>query len=58
MQLNKVQGFLHEDEISKGIQRCHQMLTDCLASFQVYVILSGRMHTLNVISAYFPSGNT
>ncbi|KAF7352965.1 Mitochondrial distribution and morphology protein 10 [Mycena venus] len=33
-QMNKVQGFLHQTEISKDIERCHFMLTDCLASFQ------------------------
>jgi len=33
-QLNKIQGFLHQDEIAKDIERCHHMLTDCLASIQ------------------------
>ncbi|KAF8211333.1 kinase-like domain-containing protein [Mycena galopus ATCC 62051] len=34
-QINKIQGFLHQTEISRDIQQCHQLLTDCLASFQL-----------------------
>ncbi|KAJ6516091.1 kinase-like domain-containing protein [Mycena sanguinolenta] len=34
-QMNKVQGFLHQDEVSKDIQRCHVLLSDCLGSFQL-----------------------
>ncbi|KAJ7276197.1 kinase-like domain-containing protein [Mycena haematopus] len=33
--VNRVQGFLHQDEIAKDIERCHNMLSDCLASFQI-----------------------
>ncbi|KAJ7819722.1 kinase-like domain-containing protein [Mycena olivaceomarginata] len=34
LQNNRVQGFLHQGEIAKDIERCHQMLTDCWGSLQ------------------------
>ncbi|KAF7355140.1 TKL/TKL-ccin protein kinase [Mycena sanguinolenta] len=33
--MNRVQGFLHQDEVSKDIERCHVLLSDCLGSFQL-----------------------
>ncbi|KAF8207497.1 kinase-like protein [Mycena galopus ATCC 62051] len=35
IQINKIQGFLHQTEIARDIKQCHQLLTDCLASFQL-----------------------
>ncbi|KAF8212000.1 kinase-like domain-containing protein [Mycena galopus ATCC 62051] len=32
--MNKVQSFLRQDEIVKDIESCHNMLTDCITSFQ------------------------
>ncbi|KAJ7047567.1 kinase-like domain-containing protein [Mycena alexandri] len=34
-QTNKVQAFLHQAEVAKDIERCHNMLSDCLTSFQL-----------------------
>ncbi|KAJ7431319.1 kinase-like domain-containing protein [Mycena galericulata] len=34
-QASKIQAFLHQHEISQDIQRCHNMLTDCLDAFQL-----------------------
>ncbi|KAF8178966.1 kinase-like domain-containing protein [Mycena galopus ATCC 62051] len=33
-QMNKIQGFLHQTEIAKDIDRCHWMISDCLDRFQ------------------------
>ena len=37
-QMNNVGGFIHQVEISKDIERCHHMITECLAAFQVCMI--------------------
>ncbi|KAJ7937244.1 kinase-like domain-containing protein [Mycena leptocephala] len=34
-QTSRVQGFIQQSEIAKDIERCHNMLTDCLTSFQL-----------------------
>ncbi|KAJ7284467.1 kinase-like domain-containing protein [Mycena rebaudengoi] len=35
LQISTVRSFLHQNEIAREIQQCHEMLTDCLASFQI-----------------------
>ncbi|KAJ7283878.1 kinase-like domain-containing protein [Mycena rebaudengoi] len=50
VQTSTVRSFLHQDEIAKDIERCHEMLTECLTNFQVGIYYYPRRYYTDPVS--------